>query len=125
MATEERPWLYLGCGNQSGHYLFTKGDTPTKAMGLDPWLRDFDRFDGIFAPRPETELYVAAYFRMDGVGYSGLAWWDRTVDTRGKSNSTIFCSALSAEPHVVLQVAKRLFPWVFARLPKPLTLYLP
>jgi hypothetical protein len=122
----DRPGLYLGCGTELGHHLFLPGKRPSPLIGY-PHLRDFASFETVFQPQPESGdlLYVAAYFRLDGWGYCGLAWWDRTVDTREKSNSALFCPALLAEPISIVRWAQEQFPWVLARLPRPLTLWMP
>lgn len=122
----ERPALYFGCGEEAGYYLHTPGPRPIR-YGVPLELRELDKFDTAFAPHPEREdlLYVAAYFRLDGWRYAGLSWWDRTVDKRGKCNSIFFCPMVLAEPISLLASLKHHFPWVVARLPRPLTLWIP
>jgi hypothetical protein len=90
-------------------------------------LRHLSNFDGSLAPRIESAdtLYVAAYFRLDGIGYCGLSWWDRTVDQRGKCNSIYFSPFILAEPPTLLPWLRRDFPWVLDRLPRSLSLWIP
>lgn len=114
-------WFYFGCGDRAGHYLYsqsrsvTYGDRGTLARGLE-------HFDGVLAPLGETQLYVAAMNRLGGLGYSALAWWDRSVDKRPASNSIIFAPGLTIPAEDLLAQAQQRFPWVFARLPQPVRL---
>jgi hypothetical protein len=109
-------WIYFGCGDQSGHYAFEEG---TRYRSSDS---SFAAFDGTLPPQPERQLYVASFSRLGGWGFSALSWWDRSVDSRPGSNSTILAPSLTIEPDTMLAEAKRRFPWVFDRLPQPIRL---
>ena len=112
-------WMYFGCGREAGHYIFT-------ASGRKLLEHKFDRlghcFDGSLPPQPEEKLYLASFSRLGGWGLSALAWWDRSVDKRGASNSVIFAPSLTISPDEMLTEAQTKFPWVFNRLPQPLEL---
>lgn len=118
----ERSWRYFGCGSESGHYLFDphRGRFwPEHAID-----RRLAKFDGVLPPCPEPRAcdYRASFNRLGALGYSALSWWDRTVDTRPASNSTIFAPSLKIPAEEMLAEAPRWFPWVFKRLPVQLTL---
>ncbi len=120
-------WYYFGCrqGND-GHYLCSEGGHG--AHGRHNSIeRALGNFDGSLAPYPESSdlLYKAAVTRLGGLGYTALAWWDRSQDSRGASNSIVFAPSLTIEPADMLDAAYGKFPWVFARLPKPLHLFVP
>jgi hypothetical protein len=118
------PWLYFGCGpRDTGHYLFREDGEKLHAFGSSPlaYLRSMN-WDGALAPQPERGdmLYKASLSRLGGWGYSALSWWDRSADTRGKSNSTILAPSIDIDPDEFWHEAIRRFPWVFERLPTPL-----
>lgn len=111
-------WYYFGCGREAGHYCFDH-------TGQKDWGRDginWGKFDGTLPPQPERELYVASFSRLGGWGKAVLSWWDGSVDKRRGSNSTILCPIITKTPAEVYAEAQIIFPWVFARLPQPLTL---
>lgn len=118
-------WYYFGCGpdNRPGHYLFRENGTSVyRPPGLSDRLER--SFDGSLAPHREggSPLYVASVSRLGGHGLSALAWWDQSADKRSGSNSVIFAPGLDMSPVTMLSEAERRFPWVFKRLPKPVTL---
>lgn len=112
-----RGWLYFGCGNgsEAGHYLFGQD-------GRERYGSAFDKFDGLLAPMPERELYVAALSRLGCLQVSALSWWDRSVDSRPGSNSIIFAPTLTLSAAEIIEGGQARFPWVFARLPRPISL---
>jgi hypothetical protein len=114
-------WFYFGCGDRAGHYLLRQNGNQAFRYGDDLYKR-LGHFDGCLAPNPESELYVAAMNRLGGLNYSALSWWDRSVDKRPASNSIIFAPGLTISPDDMLTEGQQRFPWVFSRLPKPVTL---
>lgn len=116
-------WRYFGCGNESGHYLFDphRGRFWPQHGTIDKRLGNMD---GILPPFPEPGKldYRASFNRLGGLGYSALSWWDRTVDKRSASNSTLFAPSLTITAEEMLAEGPRWFPWVFKRLPQPLIL---
>lgn len=109
-------WLYFGCGNGPGHYLFEEGPTPSSST-----LRDYNWLDGTLAPQPEGRPYLVAYSLLQGHGCCALAWWDNSGDKRHGSSSTILAPGMWGM-YDLLAAAPAHFPWVFARLPQPLEL---
>lgn len=120
-------WFYFGCGRrEAGHYLFTEGGN--QFHSYDDWRRKaLNHFDGVLPPHPESSqsLYQASFNVLGGPQMCALSWWDRSQDKRAGSNSTIFAPGLSWEPEAMLVEAQTRFPWVFARLPQPITLQPP
>lgn len=113
----QRPWCYFGCGSDAGHYIFPEGSFATHGYGR-PLFEKMNSFDGKLAPLPERELYLAAFNVIGSIGYSALSWWDRSVDKRPGSNSTIFSPSFDISADDLLIEGERRFPWVFARLPQ-------
>lgn len=114
-----RDFYYFGCGDGSGHYLFDRNKQRVAAShGL---YFSLTKFDGSLPP-VNKGLYVASVSRLGGIAMSAVAWWDQSVDTRPGSNSIVFCPSMTAPGENILQVAQRVMPWVFHRLPQPLTL---
>jgi hypothetical protein len=116
-------WLYFGCRSGAGHYLI---NVRGNSLGSDKIIRRLEAMDGKLAPQPEPasaqQCYVAAFSRLGGFNLSTLSWWDRSVDTRSGSNSTLFAPGLDISAEEMLVHGQKLFPWVFSRLPQPLKL---
>lgn len=107
-------WLYFGCHQQPGHYLFFPGMRQT-------YDRKFDKlryFDGKLPPQDDQTGYIASVSRLGGWGMSALAFWDYTVDKRGGCNSVFFAPSLTISPEDLMAGAKERFPQVWARLPE-------
>lgn len=117
------PWFYYGAGEPetntaSAHGFYDEAMRRVRGSGLP------SRFDGLLAPQPERadELYTVAISRLGGLRMTAASWWDRSRDARPGSNSIIFAPGLIIEPTALLDGARERFPWVFARLPRPLIL---
>jgi hypothetical protein len=112
------PWIYFGCGHGAGHYAFTQARNSLPPP--HPLFRKIERLDGVLPPQPERDalLYWAAFSRLGGLGWTALAWWDRSVDKRPASNSLILAPGLTIEAEQMLEEARLRFPWVFARCPE-------
>lgn len=125
----DKPWIYFGCGKgQKGHYLYAENGQTLHRYGRSgpDYQRRFSNLDGIFPPQPEPaneqDCYRASVTRLGGWGYTVLAWWDRSEDTRSASNSAIYVPYLNIAPEIALEDAKARFPWVFSRTPQPVEL---
>lgn len=111
--------LYFGCWGRVGHHLWT----PQREM-----LRYHDRLpsdrtpwdgqlDGGLPPRPdgphsEAPNGQAALHQKDG--WTALAFWDNSVDTRGNSHSTFLFEG-TCDFDAALASAREQFPTIFAR----------
>jgi len=124
MADDTPGWLYFGCGlMQPGHYLFYPSRGLAKIGELG---RVLSRFDGQLAPLrvgAGAPRYQATFSSLGAFGLVALAWWDNSVDTRPGSNSIVFAPNIGESPEQVLIDAEKRFPWVFERLPQPVTLF--
>lgn len=107
-----------------GHFLFREGEhrpRRVRRIGDDhleqPWRNgSYDGLDGTLAPRPSRRAEApqghAALHHKDG--WTALAFWDRTGDRRGNSNSVfLFDAHLTFEQAV--QLAEERWPELFAR----------
>lgn len=123
--------LYFGCGpHDTGHHLWCVRAGALRMLGgvpssLEcPW-GDAD-LDGGLQPRlphppgssrhfpaPEAPQGVFAHHVKDG--WTCVAWWDRSADTRGAS-----CSALVLRGEhsagAVIEAGRAAFPWAFERM---------
>lgn len=109
-------WLYFGCNDRPGHYLWEERMIMAHANGLPR------NFDGLLAPQNTRKPYIAAVSRLGGWGLSALSFWDYSVDSRSGSNSIIFAPSLTITPDELLSEAKCRFPQVFARIPSEVVL---
>lgn len=114
---------YFGCtrginSREAGHFFY---DTNLRSVGLSstrlglPW----EHVDGVLAPRlyegryaPECPQGEAALHHKDG--WTALAFWDRTGDSRGNSSSTFFFEG-TLDYQEALARARVLFPAVLDR----------
>lgn len=110
-------WLYFGCHQQPGHYLFTEG---MRRASYD--LNRLAHLDGCLPPQSDVTPYIATVSRLEGWGMTALAFWDYSVDKRGGCNSVVFAPSLDIEPAALLAEAMQRFPQVFERLPRPVQL---
>lgn len=110
-------WLYFGCHQQPGHYLFAEG---MRKCGYS--LDRLTHFDGKLPPQDSPEPYIATVSRLEGWGMTALAFWDYSVDKRGGCNSVVFAPSLDIAPAALLAEAMQRFPQVFERLPQPVQL---
>lgn len=104
-------WFYFGCHGEAGHYLFMPGmlHVYNHALSL--------RFDGSLC-RKETTPFIAALSRLGGLGYSALAFWDYSVDSRPGSNSIFFAPSLTASAETIVIGSQKYFPQVWRRIPE-------
>ena len=112
MRPEERTWYYFGCVDSVGHRLV---DRNRRSHYHDELIN----LDGQLCTE-DTALYRAVLTRLPHLNYSALAWWDQTVDRRPGSNSIIFAPSVECTLESIRTAMTRWFPWVEARLPKPL-----
>jgi hypothetical protein len=112
-------WLYFGCHQQAGHYVFGEG---MRQRSTRYGSRDLSRFDGVLPLQIDTAPYIATVSRLEGWGMSALAFWDYSVDKRGGCNSIVFAPSLAITPEELLEQAQARFPQVFGRLPQPVRL---
>lgn len=115
---------YFGCDRQAGHYWHTR-DRRTFYPDSKKFPEWFEyRIDSGFCPgappasdphrqftRPEREG-EAALHHLDG--WTILAFWDRSVDKRGKCNSA-FAAKGQHSFAIMLAIAGAQFPWVVGR----------
>jgi len=133
---------YYGCGPVGiGHYFHKTTGERDYLFGdaACPWRYAVDgrlqprigpdtrlpRSDGTALAdyRPEAPQGVCAVHRLDG--WTCVAWWDRSADTRGASNSSIVIDDPAITFDALIALARHEFPWVFARIRFELTLAAP
>ncbi len=102
--------LYFGCINEAGHYLFTRDKTKT----YGDWYRWAGKRDGTLAPTFCKEPGKALLHHYDG--FTMLAFWDYSVDSRPGSNSMFIVPGIKGFEETI-EVAKANFPQVFERFP--------
>jgi len=120
------PVYYFGCWNQAGHYLHEPGGNTVFREAVGPFTGgmpygDQLPLDGTFAPGPnrssgvrniEDETAVAlTHIR----GWTVLAMWDRSVDTRGACNAAFIAEGSNTMAEM-WALARQHFPQVVQRL---------
>jgi len=111
--------LYFGCWSSTGHYLFNSKGGSEHAQ-FHPAAKHIDGLLGDWVEDVPENLGRVHVIRF-GVRWTILAFWDRSVDSRGGSHSSfIFKGAVPAAE--AMAKAKELFPHVFARAKFPIAL---
>ena len=106
--------FYFGCWNTPGHFLVKPGGVHVHKAG--PF--DAGRIDGFFTPASEADL-TATITHIKG--WTIMAMWDRSVDTRPGSNCAFIMEGIH-NFEAMLEAARKSFPHIVARLtgePKP------
>ncbi len=111
MGDDDTAFFYFGCIGHSGHYLWSAPYRQCRDVGTTPW--GF-AIDGKLCPITEGRQRegVASVHHKDG--WTALAFWDRSIDSRPGSNSVFLAGEyLSFDEMVAL--AKSRFPDVWKR----------
>lgn len=106
-----RPWLYFGCHQEAGHYLWYGNGLRAK------YDHPLGKFDGSLCLPKAVGERVAALSRLGASGYSALAFWDCSVDSRSGSNSIIFAPSLDITAAEMVKGAKLHLPLFAKRWP--------
>jgi len=99
--------LYFGCLGQIGHHLHTKSGRRIRYEST-PWGMNLD--GGVF---PKLNKYDTLYTDKKA-GWTAIAVWDNSVDTRPGSHST-FVVAADICTEELLRRAREQWPEVFSR----------
>lgn len=103
---------YFGCWRSAGHYFWTPGPSSVRERYQETVARlPWDKVDGKLHPsgvQSEAALHHAG-------GWTALAMADRTVDSRGGSNSVFFFQDVLTFDQALAE-ARRLFGVVVARI---------
>lgn len=118
------PVYYFGCWNHAGHYLHEPGGRSLSRDEVGP----FDVYgkaglplDGKFTPGPHPQygtggLQDESFVALTHVrGWTVMAMWDHSVDTRGGSNAA-FITEGSLTHADMWRLARAHFPHIVARL---------
>lgn len=105
--------LYYGCYGESGHHFWTEDLflNPRWAMVTKeiPWGTEVD---GGLCPRGRQVQGLALLHQKDG--WTALAFWDRSVDSRPGSHSA-FLVRQTLDFEAMVAVCKETFPRVWDR----------
>jgi hypothetical protein len=125
--------FYFGAWGAAGHFLWTPdGRTAWEAQRTLPW-RDLD---GPLAGDPALEdtcrrRYWSSDHQPEGLarlhhldGWTALAFWDRSCDTRFGSNSAVIARGEHSAAEMV-EMLQRAFPAVWERITRRFQLVLP
>lgn len=111
--------LYFGClraGNR-GHAWYAPGLRPLPSRSwLSPTLRAY--IDAVFPP-DDTEQVEGRYTVSHAHGFTVVAWWDRSGDSRRASNSA-FVSPGRWGGESVVRAGLEAFPSIAQRMGYPL-----
>lgn len=101
--------LHYGCWNDVGHYLresrYLYGDRKDL-----PW----DNIDGGLCPDKINGQIQGDAILHHRDGWTAISFWDRSVDSRGGSNSNFFAEGNHSFEEMV-QIAKDKFPNIMSR----------
>lgn len=108
--------FYFGCWNGAGHYL--RGPSENMGVAVGPFT--LGMLDGGFAyhVRDRSGMFVQDENAVSVTHYKGwtvMAMWDRSVDTRGGSNAAFICDGLRSHEEM-WKLARKYYPRIVARL---------
>ena len=119
MATAAGPMpnsFYFGCWKSAGHFLHYENGQHVYERD-EAFPKDFPvtvhTLDGGLLGYPEQEIEGKAVLSHIG-DWTVISFWDRSVDSRGKSNSS-FVMRGKWDFSTALGIAKSSFPSVFSR----------
>lgn len=133
------PVWFFGCNEVSGHYLFLSANGfVSRPNEYPPAGCPWKHLDGNLAPRSTTPTasdkfgscygrpttyevpqgHAALHHKDD---WTALAFWDRTGDTRGASNS-VFLTHDVCDFDEMVRRSREAFPTIWARFPFAVTL---
>lgn len=114
--TRDPPWLYFGCYGRVGHYLIDeKGSRPNLHYAK---VKFFENKDGKLC-HADTTPNIVKLTRLSNVGYSAIAFWDYSIDSRGGSNSIFYAPSTTLSAETIWTEATMRFPFITKRF-KPL-----
>lgn len=121
--------FFFGCYDLMGHYMYgakTYNGQPTietiRWPGNNPWGLEIDgglcpggkTHAGDYSPQGAIQNEGEAMLHHKD-GWTALAFWDRTGDTRPNSNSAFLIEG-THDFAKMMELSKKLFPMIFVRL---------
>lgn len=121
---------YFGPWDQAGHHLRDEnGYSAYKAEAAIPWT--LYELDGRMQPHKtgcRKGNYCGCTGGPEGValvhhrnGWTALSFWDRSVDTRGASNSTYIAEGAAFSFEEMVQIASERFAYRWKKMNFPIT----
>ena len=109
--------FYFGCIGQVGHHLWDENlHTVPRWSKSTPWGVELD---SSLCPTDEGQVQGQALIHHRD-SWTALAFWDRSIDHRGGSNSVFVTSGVSYSFDEMLEMAKEKFPQVLKRYGFPI-----
>lgn len=111
--------FYFGCRREAGHYLWGPGRAMWRSSDVPADFPCTMTPDATFLPprdNPEVEG-LASFFHLNG--WTIISFWDRSVDSRGKCNSTFLARGVMTFD-AICEKAKAEFPDVWQRFKFPI-----
>lgn len=106
--------LFFGCGpREAGHYWWPSWPRAERRAALPAWLLEENVDCGLLPDGAQVEGVVRVHRRE---GWSAFAWWDRSGDKRGNSNSVLAVKDEAITFEEALRLGRERFPWAFERI---------
>lgn len=113
--------LFFGAWGRAGHYYWLPGRRLAESDRSLPASLQGGKIDGRLAPQRREPRYPSSRLEAEGEaaahhidGWTVVAWWDRSVDRRGGSNSALLMRGTHSMPAVLLEAADK-FPELLPR----------
>jgi hypothetical protein len=113
--------LFFGAWGRPGHYYWLPGRRWAETDRSPPASLQGGKIDGRLAPQKRAPRYPNALLEVEGEaavhhidGWTVVAWWDRSVDRRGGSNSAFLMRGTHTMSVVFLEAADK-FPELLPR----------
>ena len=113
--------LFFGAWSKPGHYYWAPGRRWAECERILPASLQGRKLDGRLAPQKRFTTYPNSLIEAEGEaavhhieGWTVVAWWDRSVDTRPGSNSALLMRGTHTMTAVLLEAADK-FPELLPR----------
>jgi hypothetical protein len=114
---------YFGCWQEPGHYLFAPGGRNAERHIPDDFPVSVHILDGGLLPPKLPEVEGRASLAHIN-GWTILSFWDRSIDKRGKCNSSFLFRGRLTFAEACQQAANN-FPYLWTRFKFEVTEYQP
>ena len=110
LSGDEMRIYYFGCKEESGHFLWKPNQITTAHYQLSglPWKY----IDTALCPQTTSQQGVAKIHHKDG--WTAMAFWDKSIDSRPGSNSVFFYEDL-LEYDQMIEAFEEHFPNIYNR----------
>jgi len=103
--------FYFGCYETTGHFLYNTDLHSCCSHNQFPWVDQIDSLLCPFGKHKHVEGSAKLHWLM---GWTALAFWDNSVDSRDNSNSVFLCDGRHSFISMIV-ISSKIFPKIWDR----------